>query len=230
MERYEPFDLKIGKLTGTNWDRGNMTNLAKQLMAEQGEPRASIENRIVILFDRSTSSSIYFLQKNRALILQALSNIVWRPYAFTHWIKPKVWCSLILVGEGQYNQESKYYEHPIGIGLREPQKANFEFNLVQEMARISGGLLKCNPEQEEHGHDGDLLLDNDLICDPLKQSPLYRLIPVCEYGDKDVEWANCNPCPLFRDEHCLSRGARFSVREVMKKARHQEEKEQKAAK
>jgi len=41
-ERYEPFDLKIGKLTRTDWERTNMMALAHQLMAKQGKLRSSV--------------------------------------------------------------------------------------------------------------------------------------------------------------------------------------------
>lgn len=210
MERYEPFDLKIGKLTGDNWERINMTTLAKQLMARQGEPRASIENRIIILFDNSPNSSTRFLQNNRSLIVRALCNIAWRPYAFTRWVdKPNAWISLVLLKQGNYHIETRYYEHSIGIGLREPDKAQFEFELLEEMTNITGGLIKHNPTQKEHGYDGDLLLDVTQIYNPLTHPYLLSSIPVCDYGDKPVDWANCFPCPLFRDGHCLSRGVSF---------------------
>lgn len=42
--------------------------------------------------------------------------------------------------------------------------------------------------------------------DKLKRYLLCKF-PVCDYGDKDIPWANCLPCPLFKDGHCLSQGA-----------------------
>ena len=207
---YEPFDLKIGKLTGSNWERIDMTVLSNQLMAKQGKPRSSVENRIIVLFDKSQSSSTHFLQTNRSLIVRALSNVAWRPYAFTHWVdKPNAWVSLVLIEQGNYHMETQYYEHSIGLGVREPDKAQFEFELLEEMTEITGGLIKHNPIRTEHGYDGDLLVDVAEICNPLTHPYLLSSIPVCDYSDKSVTWANCLPCPLFRDGHCLSRGASF---------------------
>jgi hypothetical protein len=208
MQKYEPFDLKIGKLTGTAWNRDDMNNLSHQLIVYQGSHRSSIENRIIILFDKSQSSSLAFFQKNRSLIMIALYNIARNPYAFTHWIDyPNTWCSLVLIEQGSYQLEQHYYEHPLGPGLREPDKAQFEFNILKEISRGSGGLIKYNPDPKVHGYDGDILLDANKICNPVTHPPLYWPIPVCDYGTPPVpNWQNCLPCPLYSGGNCMSRG------------------------
>ena len=81
------------------------------------------------------------------------------------------------------------------------------YELLKEMTGLLGGLIKHNPNRKEHGYDGDLLLDASQICDPLTHPSLLRPIPVCDYGDKNVPWENCLPCPLYKEGHCLSRGA-----------------------
>ena len=40
-----------------------------------------------------------------------------------------------------------------------------------------------------------------------EEEPCARKLPVCDYGDGSVTWANCLPCPLYKDGNCLSRGA-----------------------
>ncbi|GAI85708.1 unnamed protein product, partial [marine sediment metagenome] len=87
MDEYEPFDLKITKLTGTKWQRENAAALLRQLIAEQGKPRYSIENRIIIAFDRSLNSSVEFFQTNRSILLEALLNIAYNPYVFTYLLR-----------------------------------------------------------------------------------------------------------------------------------------------
>lgn len=209
MDRYEPFDLKITKLTGMQWDRRNMGNLAKQFIQKQGRPRASIENRIIIVFDSSRSSSVPFLATNRRLLIKALSNVAWNPYSFTHSLGT-IWCSIVLIKQGEYRDTGNYYEHPIGLGLREKDKAAFEYELLKEVSQISGGLIRYNPDYKQHGYDGDLYIDRDKICSPQAQLSFLTHIPVCNYDTPPIpNWRNCLPCPLYKDGDCLSRGAKF---------------------
>lgn len=209
VDRYEPFDLKITKLTGKQWDRVNMQNLALQLMQFQGQPRASVENRIIIIFDNSPTSDIDFMRSNRQLLIKGLLNIAWNPYSFLRGLDPlDIWIGLVLIPETDYCRLPKYYEHPIGLGLREGGKAVFEFSLLQEIEKLSGSLIKYNRNSKEHGYDGDLLVDREKITIPTQQPKLYDPIPVCDYGTPPVpDWKNCLPCPLNKDGHCLSRGA-----------------------
>lgn len=212
MDKYEPFDLKITKLTGAKWQRENVATLLRQLIAEQGKPRYSVENRIIIAFDRSLASSTKFLQLNKGILLEVLLNIAYNPYVFTYLISDyHCWFSIPLLTN--YHRSRGYYEHPIGRGLREPEKAKFEAELVREAALKSDGLIKFNPNLKEHGHDGDLLIDKGKIKNAdaqIEPAPLFetRKLSVCDYGTPLVpKWTNCLPCPLYKDGHCLSRGA-----------------------
>lgn len=211
MDRYEPFDLKITKLTGTDWQRDNVAALLRQLIKEQGKPRYSIENRIIMAFDRSLDSRVEFLRDNRNILLEMLLNIAYNPYAWTYWLNEyHSWFSITLVEK--YHRSGEYYEHSIGPGMREPRKAKFETELVREAALKSDGLIKFNPNGEEHGHDGDLRIDRakiknaDARIEPTPSFEARRLL-VCDYGDRGVQWANCLPCPLYKEGHCLSKGA-----------------------
>lgn len=210
MEKYEPFDLKITKLTGTKWQRENVAALLKQLIAEQGKPRYSIENRIIIAFDRSLDSSVAFLELNRNILLEVLLNMAYNPYVFTYWLNGhNCWFGITLVSH--YHHGGGYYEHPIGSGMREPGKAKFESELVREAEVKSEGLIRANPNPKERGRDGDLYIDKDKIkkLTEIEPAPIFeiRKLHVCDYGDKNVPWKNCLPCPLFKDGHCLSKGA-----------------------
>lgn len=42
-----------------------------------------------------------------------------------------------------------------------------------------------------------------------KRETYARELPVCDYGDGSVHWANCLPCPLYKDGHCLSEGGKI---------------------
>lgn len=212
MEKYEPFDLKITKLTGLEWQRGNVASLLRQLITEQGKPRYSVENRVIIAFDKSLDSSVEFLQGNRSLLLEVLLNIAYNPYAFTYRLKEyHSWFAITLVR--QYRRSADYHEHPIGPGMREPGKAVFETELLREASLRSGGRLRANPETEEHGHDGDLRIDRskvknaDALGEPAPAFDIVKLY-VCDYGAEPVPpWKNCEPCPLFVEGHCQSQGA-----------------------
>lgn len=210
MDRHEPFDLKITKLTGTKWQRENVAALLKQLIEEQGKPRYSVENRIIIALDGSIDSGVQFLRLNRDILLEALLNIAYNPYLFTFQLGGN-WFSIALVRN--YHRGHKYHHHPIGTGMREPQKADFEDKLVQVAAQKSDGLIRYNPNIKEHGCDGYLRIDRAKIKNADTQNepaPVFETLKlhVCEYGAPPTpNWPNCLPCPLYKDEHCLSRGA-----------------------
>ena len=209
MDKYEPFDLKITKLTGTKWQRENVAALLKQLFDEQGAPRYSVENRITIAFDRSLTSSAEFLRLNKDKCLEVLLSIAHNPYSFICWLQGyHCWGALALVGN--YRRGSKYYEHPLGYGLREPEKAEFENELIKEVEAKSGGIIKANPDPKKHGNDGSIRIDKEKIPPaPTSLVPRFESLrlQVCDYGDGGVQWTNCLPCPLYKDGHCLSRGA-----------------------
>jgi len=211
MDKYEPFDLKITKLTGIKWQRENVATLLRQLISEQGRPRYSVENRIISAFDRSLNSSLEFLQLNRNILLEALLNIAYNPYVFTYLLSEyHYWFGITLITN--YHHIPEYYEHCIGSGMREPEKAKFENELIREVALKSDGRIKYNANPKERGHDGDLLIDRGKIKDAdaqIEPAPLFetRKLSVCDYGNGSVAWANCLPCPLYKDGHCLSRGA-----------------------
>ncbi|GAH89634.1 unnamed protein product, partial [marine sediment metagenome] len=163
MDKFEPFDLKITKLTSQQWDRNNLAHLAEQLFEKQGKPRASIENRIYVCFDKAKSSATNFFRDNEDLIILSLLEIASNPYKYTYWLqKYNCWCSINLIERRQYSaSEGDYYEHPIGEGLREPDKAEFERRILQKVARMSN--IKPNPDARAHGNDGQIRIDKTKI-------------------------------------------------------------------
>jgi len=210
MEQFEPFDLKIAKLSGATWNRESPVALATQLYQKQGRFRASLENRIFILFDNSLTSSVEFLRAHRDILVKALLNVAHRPYSFTCYLPiGDIWASILLLRESDYRRGGwGYYHHPIGDGMREMGKADFENILIRDVAALSGGLLRHNANKIEHGYDGDLLIDSSLINFSLASFSPIANIQVCDYGIPPVpNWRNCLPCPLYKNEHCLSRGA-----------------------
>lgn len=210
MDRYEPFDLKITKLTGTKWRRENVAALLRQLIEEQGKPRYSVENRIIIAFDRSIDSSVQFLRANKEILLEALLNIAYNPYVFTYRLD-RNWLSAVLIRNYRHGQ--KYQHHSIGAGMREPEKAEFENELLQVAAQKSDGLIRYNPDTKEHGHDGDLRINEakiKAIDAQIVSAPVFEVLKlhICDYRVLPVpDWPNCLLCPLYKDGHCLSRGA-----------------------
>ncbi|GAH63220.1 unnamed protein product, partial [marine sediment metagenome] len=195
MDKYEPFDLKITKLTGIKWQRENVAALLRQLIGEQGRPRYSVENRIITAFDGSLNSSMDFLQLNRNILLEALLNIAYNPYVFTYLLSEyHCWFGITLITN--YHRIWGYYEHPIGSGMREPGKAKFEDELLREAATKSDGLIRFNPNPKERGHDGDFRIDRAKIKDAdaqIEPVPLFetRKSFVCDYSAGSVHWTNC---------------------------------------
>jgi len=212
MEQREFFDLKITKLTKATWQREDLSILLKQLMNEQGRPRYSVENRIIISFDRSISSDIKFLRLNRDKLIEVLLNIAYNPYSFTYWLSEyRCWVAFALIQN--YRRSDEYHEHPLGSGLREPDKAEFANELIKEIEAKSGGIIKANPNPKEHGRDGSIPIDREKLSPAPTTLVSYELLraPVCDYGAadiaKDLDWQNCLPCPLYKDRHCTSKGA-----------------------
>lgn len=172
MEKFEPFDLKIGKLSGNRWDRQNHSRLLQQFLDEQGLPRYSIEPRIVIVFDKSKTSDMPFLVLNKKIIINALLKIAYNPYKYSHWLdKYGCWGSLFIIPEGQYEKGKDYYEHPLGIGIRETDRAQFSRQVLMEVCHQGGGRIKLNPNYKEHGKDGELMIDLERLKNNGKIQP-----------------------------------------------------------
>lgn len=161
MDRFEVFDLKVTKLTGKVWDRTNPRRLLEQLFEKQGNPRHSVENRIFIAFDNSPTSAIEFLKKNRGVIVKALLKVALDPYPYTFWLSHyNCWASLVLVKEGEYEPQAEYYEHPIGLGMREREKAEFEHQVILEVSEKSGYRIRPNRlNPRKIGEDAELKID-----------------------------------------------------------------------
>lgn len=160
MDKFEPFDLKITKLTGGIWDRTSPERLLAQLFERQGNPRHSIENRIIIAFDRSPNSSVSFLRKNEGVIIESLLEVALNPYPFTYWLTEyECWGSIILIKEGEYVATPEYYEHPIGLGLREPEKAELERQIVLKVSPKSNYRIRPNRNPKTIGVDGELKIN-----------------------------------------------------------------------
>jgi hypothetical protein len=171
MLTFERFDLKITKLTGNHWDRDDLRHLSCQLMEEQGNPRYSIENRIFLVFDRSPTSHVKFFEANRHLLLDALISISRNPYECTYWLEEfQCWTAIKVFSPAEYqipNGLEKYQEHPIGLGLRETDKAEFEKALVLEVAPLCNFKIKpwkINPKAI--GIDGELKIDSNKLRTP----------------------------------------------------------------
>jgi hypothetical protein len=161
VDQFVPFDLKITKLTGYHWDRINLRHLAEQLLEEQGKHRRSIENRIVVCFDGSVSSGIQFLKANEDTIISSLVNVFHEPYRYIYWLDSyQCWCGIVLLKRGQYydNTANVYSAHPLGQGLREPDKAKFEHYILQKIARITHNI-RCELNPKLHGVDAYIKLD-----------------------------------------------------------------------
>jgi hypothetical protein len=161
-----PFDLKFGKLEGINWDRDKPIVLARQLYERQGLERYSVENRIFILFDKSTTSSVLFLRLNELVMMQRLIDAIRTP--LWRWLKlrvgeQRVVCTPILIRQGEYRQIEETYQHPLGEGFREEDKASYATQFLIRVSRVSDGLLEVNTNTKEHGLDCWVKLPRRLV-------------------------------------------------------------------
>lgn len=153
-----PFDLKICKLTGEDWNRDDVSQLARQLLEKQGEYRYSIENRVIIIFDRSENSSVKFLKVHESLLVERLVEFFRNPLNYIHLFDDiKCWQAIIMIHPSEYESQDAYYEHSLGEGLREPGKAEYENYLLKAVAEKVDNLI-VNPNNKEHGLDGWLVL------------------------------------------------------------------------
>jgi hypothetical protein len=168
MERFEKFDLKICKLTGEHWDRQDLRHLATQLMEEQGNARHSIENRVILVFDKSPTSRVEFFELNRQLLIEALISIAHNPTEYTYWLpKFECWIAIKLFQKDEYQLSddlADYYQHPIDLGMRERLKAAFERKLVLDVSRLCDFKIRPNIyDPFVRGKDGELKIDSEKL-------------------------------------------------------------------
>jgi hypothetical protein len=138
-----------------------MKKLAEQLFANQGHKRFSIENRLYVVFDRSTTSSTRFLQLNEHLMTTAILKMLQHPER--HWFPinyegHQVLVCIIFIPQDQYKRLDERSEHPIGDGLREPDKAEFHKKFLKTVASLSGGTIIPNENENQHGIDAYIYL------------------------------------------------------------------------
>jgi len=161
-----PFDFKVTKLEHSNWNRNNENVLAEELMVQQGSARAHIDNRIIIAFDKSTTSSVNFLNHNRAIMVHKFLQMLNDLEHYWHKIEidgRKVLVCLILIREGEYHKvDEPPHEQQIGDGLREPDKAQWSHEFLQHISWISDGLVKPHDNPFERGIDGYIILPSNL--------------------------------------------------------------------
>lgn len=163
-----PFDLKITRLLG-RWARHDLERLAWELYARQGNARRSFENRITIVLDRSTTSSVPFLELNRELLWKRFMDLIFNPKSYWYWVKEfKCWHAIIFVRKNEYHQIEERYMHSIGKGLREPMKAVFATSFLKEVANDSEGLVEVNPNYKQHGVDGWIWLPSAMLAEKQK--------------------------------------------------------------
>lgn len=152
-----PFDLKFCKLEAPKWNRTNLRALAQQLFEQQGNPRFSIENRIIIAFDKSTTSSTFFLRCNEGIMLIKVMDMIRNPekYWYKIYVNGKeILACVILIKENEYIKMSEIYEHPIGDGLREERKAVFAHRFLKHISWLTEGRIEPYSNPKEHGIDG----------------------------------------------------------------------------
>jgi hypothetical protein len=158
------FDLKISRLLGTHWDRSDLKHLATQLLDEQGNVRISFENRITIMFDGSTTSSVPFFELNRTILWRKFIQLIFNPEEYWHWISEhQCWHATILINKHEYCQINENHSQVVGEGLREPEKAVFATSFLAEVAKDSQGLLEINSNDKEHGIDGWIWLPTEML-------------------------------------------------------------------
>ncbi len=161
-----PFDLKICKLEGIDWNRNNLKVLATQLYERQGKYRASFENRLFVCFDKSTTCSVAFQKLNEILILQKIIQVVENPLEY--WFKitansQEYLTCVILLSEGEYKQSPERNEHIIQLGLSEPDKAEFAHKILTHINWVTDGKIEPHPNTKLHGCDGFVYLPKEVI-------------------------------------------------------------------
>jgi hypothetical protein len=160
-----PFDLKIGKLQGLQWERKDFRKLAEQLMQNQGSYRYSLENRLFILFDKSTTSSTTFLKWNEVIILREIMKMLEKPenYWFTFNINgQKMLSCIILIPQEKYVTFCEESEPTIGKGMREDDKAKFAHQILTHINWVSNGQIEPYNNPKEHGIDGYIFLPEEI--------------------------------------------------------------------
>jgi hypothetical protein len=169
MEKVKiPFDLKISKLQGPQWERENLRKLAEQLMQNQGEFRYSLENRLFILFDRSSTSSVDFLKRNEVIILREIMTMLQNPKEYWFNLKigeQNIFTCVILIPETKYIKIFEQTEHSLGEGLREKEKAEFAHKILTHITWVSDGKIEPCENPKEHGIDGYIYLPADCLVD-----------------------------------------------------------------
>jgi len=133
-------------------------------MKEQGNPRYSIENRIILAFDRSPNSEARLFKANKELLINALIAIANDPYRFTYWLEEfEHWVAIKVFSQEDYEIPEgcqDYYEHSVGLGYREPDKGEFSKAIILEVAPLCDYKIKpwrVNPKAI--GIDGELKID-----------------------------------------------------------------------
>lgn len=140
-----------------------MNVLAKQLLREQGSYRYSIENRLIILFDCSPTSSVAFLRRNEMVMINKLVEMKDDPPAY--WTKIRyyepVWnmtyepyMCIILIPQGEYYPVYEEWAHPLGEGLREKGKAEYAAGFMTYANWATEGMIEPEPNIRLHGIDG----------------------------------------------------------------------------
>jgi len=167
MERIKvTFDLKICRLEGSHWNRENKTELAKQLYKDQGIYRHSIENRLYIIFNESKSSSVEFFEENQTVMIHDIIQMLIQPenywFKITVENKPILVC-IILIQRNRYASIGDTHVHPLGQGLRELSKADFEDGFLSTLNWVSSNLIQPHTNRYEHGLDGFILLPKNLV-------------------------------------------------------------------
>lgn len=159
------FDFKLSSLESPKWPRDDLEYLSEMLYDESGKYRKMIdnENRIIIIFDWNTNSSVAFYQLNQALIIEKFLDVIDHPYQ--HFIdigKYDAYCAPVLIPKGHYKELPGRYHHRLGEGLREPSKAVYENHLV-DLVKIQRPFIRIPINRFEQGIDLYFKLDTDKI-------------------------------------------------------------------
>jgi hypothetical protein len=163
---YEVFDLKVCKLANDplRWDKSDIGHLARQLLENQGSARYSVENRVIVIFDGANSSKVDFFKKYESLIVDRVVAFVENPYDRCVWLNDyKCWQGIVIIPPTDFENTPVYYEHSIGVGMREYSKALFHQKLLNAIEKRSNGKMRVNLNHKEHGNDGILDIDRSKI-------------------------------------------------------------------